>query len=329
MRTPSLRLLLALVATVLAAMGFAATITVTSPTSGDFLGKNNTLSFNIKDATSRVNVTATFTPTGGGTPITFGTIDPIIPNADGSKSGSLEINFNDAVAEGAYTLKVTTSSTDSYNTVADIPVTIDVVAPRFEELSPVTGGFTKGIVKIRASFEEANIKNWRVQVNNQDIPNGTGNSNTVAVSYDPANLVSDTSLSITITATDRANNTATKTISLTLDRVRPTVQIVYPATSTRLNKGQDVTVLIDVTDASTNSVDKTGIDVIAKRPDGSYITRVTLVSFKGTSNTVQRWTGRIRYVKGQLPSRFVLSVSVIDKAGNVATLQEVTVRYGN
>ncbi len=327
MRTILLRPLLALFATALAALGSAGTITVTSPTANAFLGTGNTLSFNISDASVEVKVTALVTNPSGATS-TFQTT--VSPGTDGKVSGTIGLTFGNASPEGPYSIKVTATEVgNAYNDVPAIPVNVDVVAPKFIELSPVSGSFTKGIVRIRASLQETSLKDWRVKVNDQDIPNGTGEGNDVSVDYDPANLSSDQALSISIVATDQANNRTTKTISVTLDRVKPTVQIVYPTSSTKISSKQDVTVLVDVTDASVSSLDRTGIDVIAKRTDGVYIARVTLVSLKSTNGATQRWTGRIRYVKGLLPSRFVLSASVIDKAGNVATLQEVTVRYGN
>lgn len=327
MRMTLLRPFLAFVAMCLAAIGLCGTITVTSPTENGFLGKTNTVSFNITGATVQVKVTATATPvSGSSTPFTFST--NVSPNTDGKVSGSLALNFNEAAPEGAYNIVV--SATEPGNSYASqtIPVTVDVTAPKFTELSPATGGFFRSILRVRAVIDEANLDEWRVTINGQDVPNNTGETANISLDYDATGLASDGNQSVTITVKDKAGNTTTKNLNMTLDRIRPTVQIVYPAASTKIANGADVTVIVDITDASTSSIDKTGIDVIAKKTDGTYITRVTLVSFKGTSGTTQRWTGRIKYKKGLLPSQFVISVSAFDRAGNAATLQEVTAKYG-
>lgn len=325
MRTNVFRPLLALFAILLAAMGFAGTLTVTSPTDGQTLGKSNTLTFNITGATVKVNVRATITtPTNSTTFVETS----VTPDNDGKASGSLSLNFNDTAATGQYTIVVTATEPGNTYTPTTLHENVDVVAPKFIELSPTSGGFINGIIHIRATVtdNETSVKDWRVQVNNQDVQTGSGNI--ISVDYDPTGSTTDGTQTITIKVHDQADNETTKTISLTLDRIRPTVTIAYPRSDTKFANGADVTVLIDIVDASTTSVDKTGIDIIAKKTDGTYITRVTLVSLRGTNGTTQRWTGRIKYKKGLLPSQFVLSARVVDRAGNVATLQEVTVRYG-
>ena len=323
MRTNSLRPLLALLAILFVSLVRAGTITVTSPANGDYLGLSNTLTFNISGASVRTRVTVTATsPTNT---VTTYTTD-VTPDTAGGASGSIPINFNAGAAEGQYTLSVTaTESGNAYNTVTRT-VTVDVTAPKFTTLTPVSGGYTRGVIKIRATVQEANLDTWTIQVNGQTI--ATGDSNPISADYDATGLQNDGVQSIIITVTDKARNSATQNSLQTLDRQKPTVQIVFPTESTKISNGADVNVVVDVSDASTSSVDRTGIDVIAKKPDGTYLARVTFVSLRGTSGTTQRWTGRIRYKKGQLPSAFLLSVSAIDRAGNAAALQQINVRYG-
>jgi hypothetical protein len=322
-----LRPFLAFVATFLAALSFAGTLTVTSPTEGAFLGKTNTVTFNISGASVQVKVTAVATPVGGsGSPLTFTT--NVTPSSEGTASGSISMNFGDSAPQTAYTLVVSASEPNNSYASTTLNVTVDSTAPKFTELSPANGGFFRSILHIRGKVDEANLDTWKVRVNGQDIPNNTGSTDTISVDYDATGVETDGPQSVQITATDKAGNVTTKNISVTLDRIRPTVQIVYPTATTKLAVGALVTILVDISDASSSTVDKTGIDVIAKATDGSYITRATLVSLRATNGTTQRWTGRIRYKKGLLPSRFVISVSVVDRAGNSATLQEVNVKYG-
>ena len=74
------------------------------------------------------------------------------------------------------------------------------------------------------------------------------------------------------------------------------------------------------------TVDVTGIDVIARKLDGTYIGRVARESYRVSTGVTMRWSGRLRYKKS-LPSQFKIVVSAVDRAGNTAVTQEVTVRY--
>lgn len=323
MRMTLLRPLFALFAILAAALACAGTLTVTSPDDDGYLGRSNTVAFNVSGADVQVRVTVVATAVATNTSTTISTT--VTPDADGFATGSIDLDFNEGATEGAYTLAVSAVETGNAYTPTTLNVRLDVTAPLFTELSPVTGGFTRGAIKVRAAVEEENLERWTVRVGSQVI--ATGETTVISADYDATGLANDGAQAISITVTDLAGNAATKSLSLTLDRRKPTVAIVYPSASTRI--GRDLNVIVDVTDASSSSVDRTGIDVIAKRTDGTYIVRVTLVSLRATSGTTQRWTGRVRYRKGQFPSRFTISASVIDRAGNASTLQEVTVRKSN
>ena len=326
MRKAFLRPLLALTAILSAALGRAGTLTVLSPRDGGFLGLTNTIRFNVAGAVQSVKVTAVATsPSGEKTTIST-TLQP--DAANGTATGSLDLNFNTTTTEGVYTIVVSAdeSSTNTYAPTT-LTETLDVTAPKFVSVSPVSGAFTRGQIRIRATLDEANLDTYTVKLGNEIV--ATGSETTISADYDSSKLTSDGPQTIAFTVVDKAGNTSTRSLSVTVDRQAPTVQIQYPSTNLRIGKGRDVAVIVDITDASSGSVDRTGIDVQAKKPDGSYIARVTLVSLRATSGATQRWTGRIRYKKRLLPSGFKISVNVIDRAGNPAPVQEVTVRYGN
>ena len=324
MRKAFLRPFLALFALLAAALGRAGTLTVLTPLDGGFLGLTNTLRFNVSGAVQSVKVTAVATsPTGVETTYST-TVQP--DAANGTASGSLDLSFNTTATEGVYTIVVKAEESPS-NLYAPTTLTetLDVTAPEFVAISPANGAFTRGQIRIRATLNETNLDTYTVKVGNEVV--ATGSDLNVSKDYDSSKLTG--SQTITIAATDKAGNSTTRTITLTVDQQAPTVEIKNPTTNLKIAKGRDVAVVVDITDASSSSVDRTGIDVQAKRPDGSYIARVTLVSIRSTSGTTQRWSGIIRYKKGLLPSRFKISVNVIDKAGNSAPVQEVDVRYGN
>lgn len=309
----------------LAVISMAANLVVTSPTEGSYLGSSNTLKFNITGATVEVTVTATVTADNGSV-TTFS--DKFTPDSDGKISGSMSLNFSESSFQGGYTIVV--HAAEPGQTYSDVTVhaTVDAVAPKFLDFNPVSGRYVGGAVQIRATIKESNIKDWRVQVNGQDIPNNTGSTNTVSVDWATTGIQHDGSQSITIKARDLANNETTQTISVTLDRVPPVLTIAYPTSNTKLIPGTAITVLIDISDASSSSIDWTGMDVVAKRLDGTFIARISRVSFKSSGSTSNRWTGRIQYKAGLLPASFKIVATASDKAGNSATAQEVTVTIG-
>jgi hypothetical protein len=84
--------------------------------------------------------------------------------------------------------------------------------------------------------------------------------------------------------------------------------------------------LVDFVDASSSSIDVTGMDVLFQRLDGTYIGRVARISVAASAANAQRFTGRILWKDGLLPSKFKIVASAVDRAGNVAVPQEVIVQ---
>lgn len=297
----------------------AGNLIVRSPTSGAYLGTSNQLRFLVTDATFDVTVRAEVKGAAGTSTFT-GTFTP---NAEGQIDNSLSLDFGTSTPQGDYTLTVTATEQDNTYPKRTIPVKIDTTAPKFLEQTPNNGQFVKGTVRIRLSLREPFMKEWTVRINGQSIPNNTGTSNLVAVDWDTSLVADEGAQTIAINATDLAGNTSSRNISVTLDRTRPIVTISYPTANANIVSGTTVPVLIDITDLSSQSVSATGIDVLLTTEGGAYLARVTLVTFRSSGDNSVRWTGRIRYQRGQLPSRFKLVVTALDRAGNRAVPQEV------
>jgi Bacterial Ig-like domain (group 3) len=317
-----LRFGLGWLAVCLAAWCYGGTLTLKSPLEGNYLGLSNTIKFLVTGATVDVDVKATVTGPAG-----VVTVDKsFTPNSDGKVDDTLTLNFNNTTPEGSY--KIVLTATEPGNTYAPqtVNVRVDVVAPKFLEISPNDGAFVKGVVRIRATLKETNIKSWEVQVNNQTIPNNNGTTNSVAVDWNTTSIPNDGSNSITVTAKDQAGNQATKTISVTLDRVKPIITIAYPRSDSNILRGATIPVLVDFVDASSSSIDVTGMDVLVQKLDGTYITRVARISVSASAANAQRYTGRILWKAGLLPSKFKIVASGVDRAGNVAVPQEVVVQ---
>lgn len=326
MKSGLTRLGLALVLLMMASLGWAGTLTVTSPTNGAYIGASSQLNFNITGASLQVTVTVLVTYPGGATTTESQNFNP---NPQGQISGQLPLAFNSGDPQGQYGISVTATEPNNSYTPTDLTITVLPNGPMFNSYSPATGSFVNSTVHIRASINDAYLKQWQVQVNGQSIPNNTGTSNSVAVDWNTAGVPTDGVETVTITATDLANNTTTQTATLTLQRVPPVLTIVSPVSGAKIVSGSEVDVLLNVQGEFAGSIDRTGIDVIAKTASGTYIARVSVASFTATQGNAYQWTGRIRYRTGLLPPSFNIVATAVDKAGNRATPQTVTVTVGH
>lgn len=320
------RLLTAILATLLAAATWAQTLTVTSPTEGSFIGLTNQVKFSITGAVVEVRVDVVATGPGG---VQFTNTGRFTPDSEGKINSSLNLNFNQGVPEGAYSILVT--ATEPGNTYAPVTVnvTLDVTKPKFLQFNPIDGTFIRGVVPIRVKVLEPNFKDYRVQIDGQDIPNNTGTTlvnGEFTVSWDTTGIQFDGTKTIQIRLRDQAENEENRNFDVTLDRVSPTVTIVQPRSDIKLAPRSSVSVAIDINDGAPSSVSVTGIDVVARTLAGDYIGRVSMRSFRNTGGNTNRWTGRLRY-RSSLPRKFKLVVTTVDKAGNIAVTQEVIVEY--
>lgn len=308
--------------------GYAQTLTVTSPNNGDFLGLSNQLKFNVTGASTQVNIKATITGPGS---TQFTSENDFTPDADGKINDQLPINFSQGAPEGAYTIDVVAKRKSDNGVFGNVTinVTVDVNKPKFLQFNPLNNSFVKGIVPITVKVLEPNFKDYRVQVNGSDIPNNTGTTlvnDTFTVLWDTTGIQFDGTQTLSIRLRDEANNEETKTISVTLDRIAPVVTIVQPLSNVKLSPNSSVSVAIDIRDGSSNSVDVTGVDVVIKKLDGTFLARVPRSSFQNTGGNNFRWSGKLRFNRGY-GKQFKIVVNVVDRAGNVSATQEVIVTY--
>lgn len=309
-----------------AALASAGNINVTEPTVNDFLGKTNTVSFNITSAFAKVEVTATARSVAN--PAVVVTVSKeFTPDGDNEVSGSLNLNFAETQPQGAYTVTVSASEPgNTYNTVPPIPVTVDTIDPRFLNFNPIEGFFTRDALLITADFDEPNIDEWRVKVDNNDIPANTGSTSNLSVMWDVAGFADDGSHSVNISIEDLAGNTDNVNFNVTVDRVPPSSSILSPLDSLDYRPGSRIPVVIRIQDQFNNALDPRTVDVTLRDTSGTFLSRVAFISISN-DNTTLVWTGRIRNVD-DLPTQFIVRVEARDKAGNQAVAQEVTVDTG-
>lgn len=313
---------------ILCATALGQNLSVTSPTNGAFLGTSNQVKFLITNIDVETNVRVVATGPGGAV---FTNEGDFTPNSDLQIDSQLSLNIQAGSPEGAYSIVVTARRKDTgivFGTIV-INVQLDVTKPKFVQFNPLNGTFVRGIVLVNVIVNEPNFKDYRVQANGNDIPNGTGTTLTndeFNVSWDTSGIQFDGAQSINIRLRDEANNEDSRTISVTLDRIAPSVSIIQPRANVPLRARSNVSVAVDINDASTTSVDVTGIEVIARTMTNGYLAHVARQSYRNTSGNTMRWAGRLRYTN-RIPSRFKIVVNAVDRAGNVAATQEVIVEY--
>lgn len=301
---------------------FAATINVTSPESNDFLGRNNTVRFNITNANSRVEVVVT----------AISNDDPSVritqrqefnPPANGTINGTITLNFPENQPNGEYRIQIQTLSSDPYNTVPQIPVTVDTIAPKILSFNPVQNTFFRDIVHIAAEIEEENIDEWRVTVNGNNIPGNIGNIRNISLTWDASGLTTDGQQTIAIRIEDKAGNETSQNIPITIDRLPPSSAILAPLSVQTYRPGARIPVVVEIADQFSNAVDERNVDVTIETSTGEFLSRVALISASNQGNNLV-WTGRIRDTS-RVPSTFVIRVTARDKAGNQAADQTVTI----
>ncbi|MDI9639975.1 hypothetical protein QPK87_19995 [Kamptonema cortianum] len=315
-----------LVATLVSCFAVAGTITVTSPNANDFLGRSNTVSFNISGAVVKVRVDVKAIQVADPT-VQISTFREFTPESDGTVRGSINLNLSEGLENGPYNIQVTaTEPGNPYNVVPLIPVNVDVKDPEFVQFNPIEAVFVRGVVAITATFIEENIEEWRVTVNGSDIPNNTGNSTNLSVLWNSDLEVNDGPKTINITIKDKANNEKAKSFSVTVDRVGPTATIQAPTGSENILPGSRIPVVVEITDQYSNSVDERTVDVVLEDTSGNFLARVAKRTTQSNGNTLS-WRGRIRDV-GFLPSQFDVVVRSKDKSGNAGVEQRVRLTRG-
>lgn len=307
----------------MAASAWAGNITVTSPSSGDFLGTSNNVKFLITGAVVQVKVTVTATLVSN--PAINVTVERSFdPNGDGEVDNSIALNFSPSTPEGAYDLDVVaTEPGNTYNTVPTIPVNVDVKVPKFGNSNPLAGSFVRGIVPIVVDLDEPNVKEWRVRINGADIPNNSGSTNLITVNWDANTIVTDGSQTINLSVEDLAKNTSSKDIGVTVDRINPSSTILAPTSGAFVRPGSLLAVVVEVADQFQNSIHWTGIRVRLTQMNGTEIGLVPRRNINAAGNKIT-WTGRLR-VSATLPDSFKVVIDAVDRAGNVAVTQEVVV----
>jgi hypothetical protein len=302
-------------------------LTVTSPTEASYLGQTNQIKFTVTSVNVEVTITATITGPGG--VITLS--DRFTPNADQKIDSQLQMNFSESTPSGAYTIQVEGKRNDNQAVFGNvlINVTVDVAKPKFLQFNPIANAFVRGIVPINVKVLELNFKDYRVQINGQDIPGNTGTTlvgQEFTVSWDTGGIIHDGEQTIAIRLRDLAQNEANQSVTVTLDRIPPSATITQPQVNVKQRRHSDVSVSIDIADSSTSAVSFTGVDVVARTLGGAFLKNVARSSFRAAGGNISRWTGKLKW-SSILPNKFKIVVNARDKAGNVGTQQEIIVEY--
>jgi len=310
----------------LATAALAGTLTVTAPIEGAFVGSSTSITFRIAGGVVEVTVRAIITSTKTGASTTLTT--QVTPDENGDANGSMNWSPSTSFPEGAYTIQVTATEPGNTYKPTTIHVTLDRLDPRLFEYSPVNNSFINGPINVTARIDEPNIDEWRVTVNDADLPNNTGSASLIDVLWDPSSIELDGEQTVKINVKDLARNESTQSITVTLDRAAPVLTIAYPQVNQAIIPGSIVTVLILVEDISSSSVDPVSVVAEIQTMSGQVIRRVSRLSYETVNATTSRWVGRWRAVIKGGVNEFKLVVNAVDRAGNVATTQTIPLHFG-
>ncbi len=323
------KILKPLVAAVLAAsplLARAGVLTVQSPNNNEFVGATTDIKVQTSQGFTKVTVTANIVKQGGGASTTLTT--DIFPDGDGKGNGTMTWNAGGSFPEGLYDITVTATSDDTFWNTEVRTVTLDTTKPKFTTFSPTDGSFFNGTIDITATLTESNgIKQWRVTVDGNDIPNNTGTSLNIDVPFTPANDEDDGPRKIKIEAKDLAGNTASVEFTINLDRQPPKIVVTYPRSDFRVRPNSNLAVTIEITDATNTAVDVSAVVVELRDMDDNLIRRVARRSYQPISDTAVRWAGRVRMDVGNR-TRVKIVVRATDRAGNAGVTQEIELQVG-
>jgi hypothetical protein len=322
-----------------AALSVAGNITVTSPAKGSLAAPTaikgtTSVNFNITGAVTEVSVGIKIFRVDTGALYRTVPEQKFTPNTEGKATGSISISFTKGIdPEITYRLEVRareiSTPSNIYNADQDLFVKPDLTAPKILQFNPISGAFVKGVVKISVKISESNLKDWRVQIDGADLPNGSGETTDAqgqfSVDWDTSGLQFDGPKSISIRVRDDADNETNQSINVTVDRIKPVLTIQAPQNNSNFSPGTTLFVTVDVKDVG---ITVTGVDVVLRTTAGAFITRVARQSFNSIGNNTFRWSGRVRWRDGFLPAQFKVVASAIDRAGNAGTPQSVTVKIG-
>jgi len=159
-----------------------------------------------------------------------------------------------AVPDGAVTLTVVASDAAGNAATGAAAVTVDSVAPALRITAPAAGSSTNAAaVHITGTIDDATAVTLTV----------AGVSVPVVSSqfaYD-AVVANEGDATIAVVATDAAGNTATASVTVTVDRSAPAVAIVTPVTGSFM-PGPSVAIAGTVADAAIASVDVNGVPAV-------------------------------------------------------------------
>ncbi|MEP0767619.1 MAG: hypothetical protein HRF45_13930 [Fimbriimonadia bacterium] len=248
-----------------------------------------------------------------------------IPNNTGT-TGSISVDWDTRVRvggvrrfpDGPHTIDVT--ARDKAGNVATLVrnIKVDNTSPSIENIQPEADSFVGESVLITANVVEQNLDKWTVTVDGEELDGGTGNSSGIEVDWFTSTY-SEGRHTIQIVATDKAGNTDTKTVSVTIDRTAPQVFIRYPFNNFVVAPNTNLLIVVDITDLSDLSVDEDSVSVVLRGPRNNVVAKADkLSSTRLAAGNGIRWTGQLNVGKGggKVGDKFTIEATAMDKAGN-------------
>lgn len=192
---------------------------------------------------------------------------------------------------GAATVRVTSTDTAGNSATDSVVVTVDNIAPSVTFSAPAENAWVRGIVTAGFSATDVNLASARLSYGGTTLDVMAATSAMVDTT-----TLGDGSQTITLTATDRAGNTASAALSVRVDNTKPIAVVTAPASGSFLRSTVNFsfvatdanvatagltigTSVIDVTGVSTKAVDTRTL------VDGAYSATLRVVDLAGNNAT--------------------------------------------
>ena len=237
------------------------TISMTTPTSGALLNGTTTVTAN---ATDSLGVTGVQFKLDGA-------------NLGGVVTGAgpvYSISWNAATAtNGPHTLTAVATDGAGNTASSSVSVTVDTTPPTVSITAPVGGALLNGTTTVTANATDSvGVTGVQFKLDGTNLGSVvTGAGPVYSTSWNAATATNGPH-TLTAVATDAAGNTASSSVSVTVDTVPPTVSMTAPISGALLNKTITVTA---------NATDSAGITGVQFKLDGSNLGSVVTGSGPG------------------------------------------------
>ena len=237
----------------------------------------------------------------------------------GTNTTTIQITIPSWASDGKYNVNATIFNIYNLSATAtqENAIIIDNTPPTVEITYPTENTFLSvSTIWINGTITEENLGTNQPKINDARFEQAYWNNITGEFSFKNKTAIPDGTLTITVNFTDLAQNTASDTVTFTLDTTPPAIsnpyqnppgQIIQPNTIVNVDAGQNVTVTTNITEPYLDTVTL------------SYkINQTQWINITMTHTTGNEYTATIPSSNLPVGANVTYYITATDKAGNTA-----------